>query len=87
MVDSGILPYERQIGQTGKRVSPKLIFLCGISGAMEFTKGIERAGTRVAINIDGQSPIFKSVDLGILGDMNELTPKISDHIGDRTPSN
>jgi electron transfer flavoprotein alpha subunit len=49
VIDAGILPYERQIGQTGKLVSPKLVVMCGISGAMEFMKGVESAGTKVAI--------------------------------------
>lgn len=80
MVDAGILPYERQIGQTGKRVSPKLIFLFGISGATEFVQGIANAGTSVAINIDSQSSILKAVDLGIVGDLNVLAPKIVQHI-------
>jgi electron transfer flavoprotein alpha subunit len=82
MVDAGILPYERQIGQTGKRVAPKLIFLFGISGATEFVQGIANAGTSVAINIDPQSPVFKAVDLGIVGDLNALTPRILRHIGE-----
>ena len=80
LVDEGILPYERQIGQTGKRVAPRLIFLFGISGATEFVQGIAAAGTSVAINIDSQSPILKSVDLGIVGDLNVLTPRIVRHI-------
>lgn len=80
MVDAGVLSYDRQIGQTGKRVSPKLVFLFGISGATEFVQGIVNAGTSVAINIDRQSPIFKSVDLGIVGDIHELTPRILQHL-------
>lgn len=79
-VDMGMLPHERQIGQTGKRVSPKLLFLIGISGAVEFTKGIEGAGTMVAINKDRQAPVFKITDLGIVGDMTELTPRILEHL-------
>jgi electron transfer flavoprotein alpha subunit len=86
MVDAGILPYERQIGQTGKRVAPKLIFLFGISGATEFTQGIANAGTSVAINIDRQSPIFKAADLGIVGDLNELTAGILKHIEEASVS-
>lgn len=81
-VDMGILPHARQIGQTGKRVSPKLLFLLGISGATEFVMGIEHAGTSVAINIDRQSPIFKSADLAIVGDLMEIAPKILDHLGE-----
>ena len=79
-VDAGILPFERQIGQTGKAVSPKLIIMCGISGAMEFTKGIENARTKVAINTDRQSRVFKSIDLGIVGDLNRVIPQIIEHI-------
>ncbi len=79
-VDAGILPFERQIGQTGKAVSPKLLMMCGISGAMEFTKGIENARTKVAINIDRQSRVFKSIDLGIVGDLNRVIPQIIEHI-------
>lgn len=87
IVDAGILPFERQIGQTGKIVSPKLVVTCGISGAIEFTKGIENAVTKIAINIDRQAPIFKSVDLGILGDLNILIPKIIVHIDGRANQN
>ncbi|MFQ5842849.1 MAG: electron transfer flavoprotein subunit alpha/FixB family protein [Thermodesulfobacteriota bacterium] len=79
-VDVGMVPFERQIGQTGKAVSPKLIIMCGISGAMEFTKGIENARTKVAINIDRQSRVFKSIDLGIVDDLNRVIPHIIEHI-------
>ena len=79
-VDMGMLPHERQIGQTGKRVSPKLLFLFGISGAVEFTKGIEGVGTTVAINKDRQAPVFKIAELGIVGDLTELTPRILEHL-------
>jgi electron transfer flavoprotein alpha subunit len=76
VIDAGILPFERQVGQTGKVVSPKLIIMCGISGAMEFMKGIENARTTIAINIDRQAPVFRSVDLGIIGDLNLLIPQM-----------
>ncbi len=80
VVDVGILPFERQIGQTGKIVSPKLILMFGISGAIEFTKGIENAETKIAVNVNRHEPIFRSADLGIVGDLNALIPKIIDHI-------
>ena len=83
MVDANLLPFERQIGQTGKRVSPKLVFLCGISGATEFIRGIEDAGTKLAINIDDQAPIFRSVDLGLVGDMSEVIPSIIHMVAQR----
>lgn len=84
MVDARIIPYERQIGQTGKRVSPKLIFLFGISGATEFMQGVANTGTSVAINIDRQAPIFKSVDLGVVGNIDELTPELRKHLNGLT---
>lgn len=77
MVDAGILPYERQIGQTGKRVAPRLVFLCGISGAMEFIKGIDKTGTMVAINNDPDASVFRTADVGILGDVNEVISRAS----------
>jgi electron transfer flavoprotein alpha subunit len=86
MVDAKILPYERQIGQTGKRVAPKLIFLCGISGAIEFVTGIEKAGTKLAINNDRDAPIFRSIDLGIVGDLNAVLPRIIDHLNRAKPN-
>jgi electron transfer flavoprotein alpha subunit len=80
MVDAGILPFERQVGQTGKAVFPKLVLLCGISGAAEFSKGVEGAGTKVAINLDRQAPIFKSVDLGVVDDLNRFIPQMMTRI-------
>ncbi len=67
VVDSGLLPFERQIGQTGTTVSPRLLFAWGISGANEFTTGIEEAQTIVAINKDPQARIFRFSDLGLVG--------------------
>ncbi|MDP7342616.1 MAG: electron transfer flavoprotein subunit alpha/FixB family protein [Alphaproteobacteria bacterium] len=80
VIDSGILPHERQIGQTGRAISARLAILCGISGSEYFTKGIERAGTKVAINSDREAPIFKDIDLGIVADINALIPKFTAHI-------
>lgn len=84
VVDAGILPFERQIGQTGKMVSPKLIVMCGVSGAMEFTKGIEQARTKIAINIDRQAPVFKSVDFGVVEDLSLFIPKILTSMGQKS---
>ena len=72
--DDGIIAFERQIGITGKSVSPRLLIACGISGAYEFTKGIEKAEISVAINIDRKAPIFDVVKLGVLGDLHEIIP-------------
>jgi electron transfer flavoprotein alpha subunit len=87
IVDLGILPFERQVGQTGKEISPKLIILCGISGSVYFSKGIECAGTKVAINIDRNASIFKDVDLGIVADVNELIPKFIEYINGKMQKN
>lgn len=80
VIDSGILAHERQVGQTGRKISPKLAVLCGISGSEYFTKGIEQARTKIAINTDRSAPIFKDVDLGIVADVNTLIPKLMDHL-------
>jgi electron transfer flavoprotein alpha subunit len=83
VIDSGILPYERQVGQTGKKISPKLAILCGISGSEYFTKGIEQARTKVAINSDRNAPIFKDIDFGIVADVNALIPRFMEYIKQR----
>ena len=70
VIDWNLLPFERQIGQTGKTVSPRLMFACGISGANEFTAGMENAKRVIAINKDPNSRIFKFADLGIVGDVH-----------------
>jgi electron transfer flavoprotein alpha subunit len=87
VVDEGMFPFDRQIGQTGKDISPRLLIMCGISGAMEFTKGAERARTKIAINKDRKAPIFRGVDLGIVEDLNTLIPQLIDHIDRRSREN
>ncbi len=84
IVDVGILPFERQVGQTGKEISPKLVVLCGISGSVYFTKGIEGARTKIAINTDRNASVFRDVDLGIVADVNMLIPKFIDYINRKT---
>lgn len=76
IVDKGLIPFERQIGITGKSVSPKLLIACGISGAREFTMGIENATLTIAINTDAKAPIFGVADLGIPGDVKQIIPAI-----------
>ena len=75
-VDDGVIPFERQIGITGKSVVPKLLIACGISGAYEFTRGIEGAEFTAAINTDRKAPIFDVVDMGLLGDVHEVIPAL-----------
>lgn len=74
VIDWQTLPYDRQIGQTGKTVCPRLIINCGISGANEYTAGMETAQLVVAINTDPRARIFRFADLGIIGDVHEVIP-------------
>ncbi|HMK34103.1 MAG TPA: electron transfer flavoprotein subunit alpha/FixB family protein [Desulfomonilaceae bacterium] len=76
MVDSGLLPFERQIGQTGTTVSPRLLVAWGISGANEFTIGMEEAQTIVAINKDPQARIFRFSDLGLVGNGKDVLAQL-----------
>lgn len=71
-VDKGWIDRERQIGQTGKRVSPDLFIACGISGATQFAMGMKDSRKLIAINTQRNAPIFKSADLKIVGDMHEV---------------
>ena len=80
VIDRKILPFERQIGQTGKTVSPRLIVNCGISGANEYTAGIEKSQLVIAVNIDSQARIFRFADLGIVGDLHEVLPILVEHL-------
>jgi electron transfer flavoprotein alpha subunit len=72
VIDWKVLPFELQIGQTGKTVTPRLIFNCGISGANEYTAGMERSQLVIAVNTDPQARIFRFADLGVIADVHEL---------------
>jgi electron transfer flavoprotein alpha subunit len=80
VIDWGILPYERQIGQTGIEVFPTLLMAFGISGANEFTVGIEGSKLVIAINTDRKARIFKFADLGIIGDLHKIIPLMIDQV-------
>jgi electron transfer flavoprotein alpha subunit len=80
VIDWQTLPYERQIGQTGKTVLPRLIINCGISGANEYTAGMEKSQTVVAINTDPRARVFRFADLGVVGDVHELLPMLIDRL-------
>lgn len=80
IIDWGTLPYERQIGQTGKYVAPRLIINCGISGANEYTAGIEKSEHIVAIDLNPGARIFRFADLGVVGDAQEILPLLISQI-------
>ncbi|HEX4363940.1 MAG TPA: electron transfer flavoprotein subunit alpha/FixB family protein [Solirubrobacteraceae bacterium] len=80
VVDAGWYPYSTQIGQTGKTVSPKLYLAAGISGAIQHKVGFQSAENIVAINKDSNAPIFEYSDLGIVGDLNKILPKLTEAV-------
>lgn len=83
IVDAGWVPYALQVGQTGTTIKPKIYLALGISGAMQHLVGMKDADTIIAVNKDPEAPIFGVSDLGIIGDVHKVVPKLLEEVKSR----
>ena len=80
IVDCGWLPHQQQVGQSGKTVSPRLYLAAGISGTIQHRIGMQSSDTIIAINKDPEAPIFNLANLGVIGDLFQIVPKLTEQL-------